>query len=67
MVASNFPSEKKALTRREAAQILAISISTLDREVSSGRIPHLRVGRRVLFRFESLVEHMKQIEIPTKR
>lgn len=37
------------LTRREAADLLRVSVNTFDRQVRN-RIPKLNIGRRVLFR-----------------
>lgn len=67
VVVPNFPPDKKALTRREAAQVLAISVSTLDREVASGRIAHLRIGRRVLFRLDMLDDYTERVSVPAKK
>jgi excisionase family DNA binding protein len=36
-------------TRREAAKVAGISLSTLDRETKANRIPHKRVRDRVLY------------------
>ena len=37
------------LTRREAAKVAGISLSTLDRATKANRIPHKRVRGRVLY------------------
>jgi excisionase family DNA binding protein len=37
------------LDRLTAAKMLGISIASLDRHVRAGRIPHRKLGRRVLF------------------
>lgn len=43
------------LSKQQAAQMLGISISTLDRHMAAGRISFVRVGlRRVGFRKESI-------------
>lgn len=41
--------ESMAVDRVAAAQLLGLSLATLDRCVKSGSIPHRKVGRRVLF------------------
>lgn len=41
------------LTRQEAAAVMGISISTLDR-IPTGELPRRRIGRRVLIRREDL-------------
>ena len=38
-----------SFTRREAAKVAGISLSTLDRETKANRIPHKRVRDRVLY------------------
>jgi excisionase family DNA binding protein len=41
-------------SRREAATALALGVRTLDQLIHSGKIPAVRVGRRVLISKESL-------------
>ena len=38
---------RAVLTRREAADLLGVSLPTLDAEIRAGKIPHLRLRRRV--------------------
>ena len=38
------------LTRREAADLLGVSIISLDRYRHNGFLPSYRIGRRILFR-----------------
>lgn len=52
--------EKITFDRKEAAQKLGISVITLDRELAKRRIPHFRVGRRVLFTEELLRQYIEQ-------
>jgi excisionase family DNA binding protein len=53
--------EKKiTLDRREAAKRLGISLITLDRELAKKRIPHFRVGRRVLFTETHLEQYIER-------
>jgi excisionase family DNA binding protein len=40
--------------RKEAARKLGVSVVTVDRELAKKRLPHLRIGRRVLFTDEIL-------------
>lgn len=47
-------------TRNEAAKRLGISVVTLDRELARRRIPHLRIGRRVLFTDELLRKYIEE-------
>lgn len=43
-----------ALRRRDAAEALGISVRSLDGLVRSGDIPHVRIGRAVVFRVMDL-------------
>ncbi len=52
--------QKITFDRKEAAQKLGISIVTLDRELAKKRMPHFRVGRRVLFTQELLERYIEQ-------
>ncbi|HXH68738.1 MAG TPA: helix-turn-helix domain-containing protein [Pyrinomonadaceae bacterium] len=54
--------EKAKITfdRKEAAQKLGISVVTLDREMAKKRMPHFRIGRRVLFTQELLEKYIAQ-------
>jgi excisionase family DNA binding protein len=51
---------KITFDRKEAAQKLGISVVTLDRELAKNRLPHFRVGRRVLFTQELLEKYIQQ-------
>jgi len=53
-------SEKITFDRQEAAKRLGISVVTLDREVSRKRMPHLRIGRRVLFTEQLLDQYIER-------
>ncbi|MDR0575618.1 MAG: helix-turn-helix domain-containing protein [Tannerella sp.] len=44
----------KLYTKKEAAEILRISLPTLDRRVSSGRLQSTKTGRRRLFTKEDI-------------
>jgi excisionase family DNA binding protein len=46
---------------RAAARALAISERTLWRLTKSGRVPHVRVGRRVLYDVEELRTWVRQL------
>jgi excisionase family DNA binding protein len=50
------------LTPREAAKSLAISPRKLWALTSSGDIPHVRIGRSVRYRVETLNEFLSQRE-----
>jgi excisionase family DNA binding protein len=43
-----FPTEKVLYTKREAAQLLSISVRSVEYLISSHQLPTRRVGRRVL-------------------
>jgi excisionase family DNA binding protein len=52
--------EKLTFDRKEAAEKLGISLITLDRELARKRIPHLRIGRRVLFTEGHLEQYIER-------
>lgn len=45
---------KKLLTRKDASQILGVSLPTIDRMIKDCGLPHLRFGRSVRFPQEPL-------------
>lgn len=47
--------EKLLYTRTEAAKMLSISTDTLDRLCKKDEIEYMRIGSRVMFRPEALV------------
>ena len=51
---------KITFDRKEAANRLGVSVVTIDRELAKKRIPHFRVGRRVLFTDAHLEEYIKR-------
>ena len=52
--------EKITFDRKEAARKLGVSVVTIDRELAKKRIPHFRVGRRVLFTQELLERYIEK-------
>lgn len=52
--------EKITFDRKEAARRLGVSVVTIDRELAKKRIPHVRVGRRVLFTQQLLEKYIEQ-------
>lgn len=54
----------KYLKKREVAEMLYISITTLDRKMKSGEIPYYKTGdkkqNRVRFAEEEIKEYMKK-------
>ena len=48
------------LKREEAAQMLQISVRTLDKLTKAKQIPHLRVGRQVRFPIAALNEWVQE-------
>lgn len=55
--------ERETLTAKEAAEILGLSAWTLYDLARQRKVPHIRVGRRVLFRKESLLSWLSDLEI----
>jgi excisionase family DNA binding protein len=52
--------EKLTFDRKEAARKLGVSVVTIDRELAKKRMPHFRVGRRVLFTQELLEKYIEK-------
>lgn len=50
---SNTPKEKY-LSRKDAAQVLNISLPTLSKHIKEGKIPAYRIGNRVLLKLSDL-------------
>lgn len=46
--------DKLLLTRKEAAQVLSISVDTLDEQRSAGKIKAVYIGARVYFSPDAL-------------
>jgi excisionase family DNA binding protein len=49
----------------EAAGALRVSASRVRQEVSRGRLSHVRMGRRLLFRDQDLREYIDRCTVPT--
>jgi excisionase family DNA binding protein len=52
--------EKFTFDRKEAARKLGVSVVTIDRELAKKRMPHFRIGRRVLFTQELLDRYIEK-------
>lgn len=48
------------LTRSEAAQVLRVSVTTLDRWTKAGCIPSIKLGRLVRFEKDALIKLPQQ-------
>lgn len=48
------------LTKKELAVILKASIPSIDRWMKTGKIPYIKVGRKVLFNQETVMEHLNE-------
>lgn len=55
------------LRAREAAELLNVSAWTVYRLAREGRIPHVRIGCRVLFRRSSLIAWLDRQEAESVR
>ena len=53
---------EKPLTRREAAELLSLSLVSLDKLIKAGRLHASRIGRRVLIDAEAIRNIMKEAE-----
>jgi excisionase family DNA binding protein len=51
----------KLFQRKEAAKLLRMSLPTLDEHTRSGRIPAYRLGKKVLFKEDELIQSLQQI------
>lgn len=54
--------KKATMTAKEAAGYMGISYWKFLEEIKAGRIPHFKIGNRVLCRREALDEWMKRQE-----
>ena len=50
----------RVLTRQEAAELLKLSVRTLDYLTATGQIPHKRVGRSIRFSESALQKWLEQ-------
>ena len=49
-------SRRRLVDRVELAELLGISVPTVDRQVRCGKIPVVRIGRRILFDPTKVIE-----------
>jgi len=59
--------ERRLLTVREAAQYLAVSVSTLYGWVWQQRIPFVKMGRAVRFDLAELAQFIDSNRVPSRR
>lgn len=57
--------EKLTLTAKEAAQLFGVSYWLITQLVKQNKIPHFRMGGKILFRKESLLKYMQDEERAT--
>jgi excisionase family DNA binding protein len=56
------PAPKILYSRAEAAEMLSISVSSLDVLIATGRLKAARMGRRVLIRLDNIERMMEALE-----
>ncbi len=54
--------ETKLLTRKEAAEILSISLPTLNTYTKKGKLKAYKIGRSVRYKEEELMEALKSVK-----
>ncbi|MFJ8528449.1 helix-turn-helix domain-containing protein [Bacillus sp. NPDC094106] len=54
--------QRKTITVKELSAFLGVSIDVVYEQVRKRNIPHFRVGRRILFRIETLEDWMSNKE-----
>ena len=52
--------EDKLITKKEAAEFLNVSLSTINRYMKDGKIRFIKLGRQVRFNKENLIEDIQQ-------
>ena len=55
MVAERVKKQPRVLDKRELAEKISISVSTIERLMAEKRIPFIKANRRVLFDIEAVV------------
>ncbi|MBJ7931849.1 hypothetical protein COO04_09930 [Bacillus toyonensis] len=54
--------QRRTMTVKEVAVFLGVSVDVVYEQVRKGKIPYFRVGRRILFRIETLEIWMSTAE-----
>ncbi len=54
--------QRRTMTVKEVAVFLGVSVDVVYEQVRKGNIPYFRVGRRILFRIETLEIWMSDAE-----
>jgi len=58
----NSKNSQKYLTRAQVAEMLKISLPTLGKYVKDGSIPCYRIGNRILFNPDEVVESLDRVQ-----
>lgn len=58
----NSDEQDELLTRKQACQLLGISLPTLSKYVRSGKLPYLRIGKKILFDKVALLKACKVVK-----
>ena len=54
--------EPRTVDRQRMAELLGISLPTLDREVTEGRIPSVKIGTRRVFEPRKVIDALSALE-----
>lgn len=60
-------SEDRLLTAAEVAERLSVSREWVYQEARAGRVPHVRLGRSIRFRWPDVQAWLEQITQPARR
>lgn len=56
---TRIPANVQLLTYQDASKRLGVSVRTLQKRVKSGDVAHVRLGRKVYFTEELLIEYIQ--------
>jgi excisionase family DNA binding protein len=57
------PADEILLDKRETARRIGKSVRTLDAWMKRGRLPYMKVGRSVLFRWGAVMEKLESFRV----
>jgi excisionase family DNA binding protein len=57
------PADEILVDKREAARRLSKSVRTVDAWMKRGRLPYIKVGRSVLFRWGAVLEKLESFRV----
>ncbi|MFZ2897968.1 MAG: helix-turn-helix domain-containing protein [Saprospiraceae bacterium] len=66
MAKNEIAESSELLNKRQAAEFCKVSEATIQRWMEANKVTYIKIGARVLFRKDKLIDDLKKFEVPVQ-